>query len=83
MTHAGEEIRLREIGLFRGEPRALELGVLILKRLIQQCPLCLDELARRVVSADQQVADDHILGVASSAVTDTTAGNRVTPFLRM
>jgi hypothetical protein len=44
--------------------------------------LRLDLLARGVVGADQQVADDGAFSASRSAVTDTTAGKRL-PSLRM
>jgi hypothetical protein len=45
-------------------------------------PLRFDLLARGVVGADQQVADDGASCASRSAVTETTAGKRL-PSLRM
>ena len=72
--HVGQELGLQAAGRF-------QLDVLLLQRLLEQLALVLDLLARRVVGADQQVADD-LSPASRSAVTETTAGKRL-PSLRM
>jgi hypothetical protein len=55
--------------------------LLVAQALVELLLLFLDLLARGVVGADQQVADDGVLA-SRSAVTETTAGKRL-PSLRM
>ena len=74
VRHVGEELRLHAA-------RVLELDVLLLQRLLELEPLSFDLLARGVVGADQQVADDRVLGIAQRGDRHD-AGSRL-PSLRM